>query len=527
MIKRVYFLAAALTVATVLLTAGIISSHSTKDSNIVSAKYYGIPLFKEGFETSDSPLPLNVFFIPDKDYDGISDNDDTNSDSNVFKGTFKGMFHLENSCYTMDFSTFLGDETQYDPNLASASLVFSNTMYSNNGFSYTYPDNKTICDITELMSYHGFSDIQNIKLCTQYTDNDLTEICLGFRDIRNEEKSVRVIAVIIRGTAGYKKEWSSNFDMGNPDSWDSPHHKGFKITTDRVKAVIDDYVNNLSIPSPEPVFWVSGHSRGAAISNLLSSYLINDGHRVFSYTFASPLVTEDENAGNPKYSSIFNITGKSDVVTRIPFDKWNFSRYGETIEFSANEHGIKEDWMARTGEKAYNGLNEKLIEIMINETVKSVASDRKQYYAYSGKQIFSEKQYSTLSDTALGLCKITPKKAPFSSKTEYELEPSLGFVFQLIADYLGEYDTNINGNLLNIDKEERKASAAILKEFVNTKYAFTVVLILGSTIFNGLPSIVKDFGGIESGDEIFKDSHDTAIYMAALDNHPLLSSKTI
>jgi len=86
------------------------------------------------------------------------------------------------------------------------------------------------------------------------------------------------------------------------------------------------------------IFLVTGHSRGAAVANLLSVMLNDDPNinksRVFSYNFASPCVIkrntkETENG----YENIFYINNLDDnLINYIPPDG-NWMRYGKDILF--------------------------------------------------------------------------------------------------------------------------------------------------------------------------------------------------
>ena len=173
---------------------------------------------------------------------------------------------------------------------------------------------------------------------------DISEIAIGFRPVRNETLQTLVIAVIIRGTNGTIEEWSSNMDIGDtrtfsqyPEWTNSAHHMGFDITSNRIMDAIAEYVEN-DIPSMyngcSRTYWVTGHSRGGALANLVAAKLIDDNEKVFAYTFAAPATIESSN-GAPhaaKYDSIFNIVNEDDFIPLFPLKQWGFTLYGRTTD---------------------------------------------------------------------------------------------------------------------------------------------------------------------------------------------------
>ena len=52
-----------------------------------------------------------------------------------------------------------------------------------------------------------------------------------------------------------------------------------------MKPALDD------APEASLAYWITGHSRGAAVGNLMASYLIDEGSEVYAYTFAAPFNT--------------------------------------------------------------------------------------------------------------------------------------------------------------------------------------------------------------------------------------------
>ena len=136
----------------------------------------------------------------------------------------------------------------------------------------------------------------------------------------------RVFAVICRGTVE-GAEWASNFTIGS-----GLRHYGFdqaaKGVSEAFRAYFENHYNGKEI---EYKIWVTGHSRGAAVANLLAGYYFPQlgfpDSRVYGYTFACPLVSK----GNlQKRNNVFNYNLGGDLVPRVPFIDWEYKRYGRT-----------------------------------------------------------------------------------------------------------------------------------------------------------------------------------------------------
>ena len=142
-----------------------------------------------------------------------------------------------------------------------------------------------------------------------------------------------VIMVVIRGTHG--DEWHSNFYVGT-----GIIHYGFNRATERVLAELNTYMNDLAsrrLSNPNTnIIFITGHSRGAAVANLLAADLnrvqsLVHPNNLFTYTFATPNTTR-----NPvEYRNIFNFVNAEDFVTFVPLtlSGWGFWKHGRTYAF--------------------------------------------------------------------------------------------------------------------------------------------------------------------------------------------------
>lgn len=447
---------------------------------------------------------------PDTDYDGVNDKDDANPKSAEFSGSLFGEHKADSVSYELDFRDFFVSNKTYNKELAAASLVFANTIYSSGGFKYS-SDGKTISDIEEMMQYHGFGFTDSYDLNDYYYDDDVSEIALGLKKVEYNGQSKQVVVAVVRGTNSSTKEWSSNFDMGDPDTWDETYHRGFYITEERLKEHIDQYVEDLmysgEIESDEITYWVTGHSRGAAIANILAARLIDEGNEVYAYTFATPATSAGGTADYYKYSSIFNFANTSDVVSYVPLEQWGFERFGVTLSSNIKEMSLTDEWCEQTGRGHYAALDAKLIRILLNRIYTGCSRTWSEVYEFSGKQKISYEQYGYLSARAKKYCVFETDYTIFGKEDGYKMYPSLAFVMQVIAEALAQDD-------------EEETDIKILTELINTKYGAAVVLFLYQVLDSHLTTVGSSFTFMIKDDaslfDLFTDTHAPATYYVLL-----------
>lgn len=406
----------------------------------------------------------------DTDFDGAKDSVDYDRLDNTSTGKINGNGDrdIKDAEYTLDLRDFFKSPDQYNPALSTTSLILSNAVYSGgNGFKYDASGGNVHAD--DMLVYHGFNKVESHDLKKTYKDDYLTAFDLGYREVTYNGKTKTIVAVVVRGTDDSVEEWSNNFDMGNPDdgknSWTSKYHKGFYQTEERVRKLLDQYVDGLNLSS-DVTYWITGHSRGAAIANILSAKLIDDGNEVFAYTFATPSVIMDSSAENEKYDSIFNIINTSDVVPYLPLELWGFKRFGQNKTLTYNRELIKE-WMNQTSQYTYSYFSENTLNFIMKQLYDRCAESTREYYVCSGSQNISDEEYSMLSSRARRYFEIS-EGVWFGAHVGYILEPSAAGVFQILAESLGG--------------ENRKE---LICEFWNSRFGIVFFLAFGSAVFEG------------------------------------------
>lgn len=413
----------------------------------------------------------------DSDYDGIPDDKDEKKLSGKFSGKMISYYDVKDATYTFDYRQFFDTSTSFDDSISTSSLIFANAIYDEMGFSYKEGNSGEITSIEDLLKLHGFENVKDYKLDSDYSDDDISEIGIGYHNVEYKGEKISVLAVVIRGTNGTIEEWSSNVDLGDPEVWSSDRHKGFDTTTQRIMKYVKKYVQeqNAKMES-KVVYWVTGHSRGAAIANLLSADLIDSGNTVFAYTYASPGTTVSASKNDTRYSSIFNLKNESDIVTCVPLPQWDFGTYGKNITMDVATSGIEAEWCEQTGRSKYNAFSKSLLEVLTNRLYKNCASTWSEAYDYAGDQNIDDDQYNMISERAKRYCKLEERKSLILKKHKgYKLYPSTIFMFQLGMEIYAGSD------------QEKKNALDLLPEFINSKFAWAIVLLLGEAVWDGLP----------------------------------------
>jgi len=190
----------------------------------------------------------------------------------------------------------------------------------------------------------------------------------------NGEKHTAVL-VLLRGTNG--NEWYSNFDSGTGGI-----HESFLAATKFVYGYLDDFLKKNNLLNNENVeLIITGHSRGAAVANLLAWYiectqytsiggggnLINGNFKesypletnMFTYTFATPNVAtktqinkRSETGRGKSINNIFNFVNPEDFVTKCLPAPWSYGRYGVTLTLPSSTNESKKSYTTY-----YNGMN--------------------------------------------------------------------------------------------------------------------------------------------------------------------------
>ena len=242
----------------------------------------------------------------------------------------------------MDVKTFAGDSIRVCDNSFSMALPDGVTpdrklpgwFASSSSSPNTDLRNKSaaLCDVSYYNESHAMDEVKKYGFMDltayHYTSGEHTcGVIFGWQNITDSEgKPKRLVLVLCRGTDS-SPEWKSNFVIGT-----GTFHYGFQQAAKEVyRELTEEYLSGMyeNGLSPEDfIIWTTGHSRGAAVSNLLAGHYLPKcftASQVYCYTFATPNVVR---SGNIARSNIHNYILGGDVVARVPLNAWGFGRYG-------------------------------------------------------------------------------------------------------------------------------------------------------------------------------------------------------
>ena len=192
-------------------------------------------------------------------------------------------------------------------------------------------------NVSAFMEKLGLSDIQVNPDYKEKMKTDSMGVAVGKKELKSGDESFTLLAVALR-SGNYEKEWGGNFNVGADGL-----HKGFETACDHAAGFLAKYIADQGISGRVKV-WVSGHSRGGAVANLLGHFLsekaasaFKEGGAdvtitpddVYAYTFGTPNTTPDS-ASSAK--GIFNYLSSDDPFTLLPLASWGFTKYGKTID---------------------------------------------------------------------------------------------------------------------------------------------------------------------------------------------------
>ena len=218
-----------------------------------------------------------------------------------------------NSGFLYSDDMMLTNANDLSTDIAKMAMGLANVAYSEKAVKQCLSDME--------YSLLGGDTYNYTKNTYTYTNNDYVDYSIGYK----QYKGYNIYLVVIKGT-GTNYDWFSNFNLGKGD-----YHQGFKLAADGVLNTI-----NNKVKTSNNIFLVTGHSRGAAVANIVAAELTADGSlassdHIFGYTYACPAV---KIGADTSYKNIRNYNNPGDAVPELPLEAWGYERYGETINLS-------------------------------------------------------------------------------------------------------------------------------------------------------------------------------------------------
>lgn len=236
-----------------------------------------------------------------------------------------------------------------------------------------YGDNVEEADrnILAMLTAMGFADVEANGYYRADTLPNSMGVAVGQRAIVAEGETYTLLVVAPR-SGGYKREWVGNTTVGTGDI-----HQGFKEARDEVLRFVKAYVQKHGIEGKLKL-WVAGHSRGAAVSNLVAGFFAAGGaaylgdsvsvtpQDVYCYANATPATIKDgakasevlsvggarggayqkdtpgeaftssaqgtvDLSDTSVYGGIRNYISAVDAVPLLPPSTWGFARFGTDL----------------------------------------------------------------------------------------------------------------------------------------------------------------------------------------------------
>ncbi|MBD5545678.1 MAG: leucine-rich repeat protein [Lachnospiraceae bacterium] len=297
----------------------------TQDGNVWTWGWNSAGQLGNG-SNQDSNVPLNVFNI----YSGICDG--------------KEYGKLDRKLYEFDY-----DVNTYSRELAETSALYAMLAYDEHRVSgegqYYVAENGRRNEPFLLEAQLQKDGFENIKPSSTYRDAIEHNCSYTFasRQIYYKGEKKNQIVIDVRGTDGV--EWEGNMKLTGTvysDKYKDTHYS-FNMAKNLVLLDLQVYMGTLQakgIKTDDSVIWVTGHSRGGVIANLLAAELTDMSNTrrnigdVFGYTFATVNATTLYN--KKPYGNIFNHCFLDDFVPNVPLASWGYGNYGKTLVASAD-----------------------------------------------------------------------------------------------------------------------------------------------------------------------------------------------
>ncbi|MBQ7346134.1 MAG: VWA domain-containing protein [Oscillospiraceae bacterium] len=428
--------------------------------------------------------------LTDSDYDGRDDALDASPLDSSYQGTSTSSYATSTVSGYMDYRWFFGDQTVYNSELCRLSILLAGSIYDGSALALqdATGDNATKgTTLPMILEYFGMEGARTVFLGDLYSDEHLSEVGLGFRDVTVGGVTKTVVNVTVRGTNATIEEWSSNCDIGDislhteGDDWSNTlNHKGFDIAATRIMAVVESYIQEQGLSEDSLVYWVTGHSRGAAIANIIGAAYEKAGKTAFTYTFATPNCTLDPEAHS--YTSIFNLINEDDFVPCMPMEAWGYTTFGRSTTTQSIREMYEKEWESFTGIGDYNSdaNNMQACVDAIAAILPAGTDPRVEAFRYTCachgdgsddtititnngmSEDSREKAIAKIPENALPVCIITRYEGGWISGWNFDVCQTPSYLMQLLAAFMGgKIDTYRFVMELDIAKRYENAKTAI------------------------------------------------------------------
>ena len=183
----------------------------------------------------------------------------------------------------------------------------------------------------DIKSFYSQAEFDNVEthFVSVKTENTVS---YAFAHIKIE--NFDLVSLVVSGH-NYGLEWANNALVGLTGD-----HEGFSLRANDIYNSLKTYLASYE----NYKLWISGYSRGGAISNVLSHYILSreeisiTKENMFVYTFECPKGLLEENA--PKYENVFNVLYSGDFVTYVSPSEFGFARCGIDVDLYTSSNDL-------------------------------------------------------------------------------------------------------------------------------------------------------------------------------------------
>lgn len=296
--------------------------------------------------------------VIDSQYDNLQGTEKKTIDISLNKIDRNG-----NVTTTFDPKWLTGPTNTYNHELAQFNMALASVAYcEDEGDEYKTLRNKNYYDALTALGFRVDGGEYCLKLAlddkgrpTKKEDPQTIHYYLASNKYKIVDKEMDVVILTLRGTKG--NEWYDNFDIdlhnvGEDKGKNCRVHDGFNNGASAVKKALKEYIRVNNLTSNTKII-ITGHSRGAAVTNLLAAQLGEEENMfkgregnqhkadVFAYAYACPNTVSNAERLKKDYNNIFNFVNPQDFVTKVVPSVWRFGRYGTTYVFPSSICGFE------------------------------------------------------------------------------------------------------------------------------------------------------------------------------------------
>ena len=328
------------------------------------------------------PFSNYVYASDTEETDGeyVTEGDYNFTSSEKFNRQYSDHFIYRDDCFMR--SSFLG--CQHLMELSSQAAISSTSWYGEYEDQYEKDPTENYHNVVNMLNDMGFQNVSTNKYYTLEKLENSCGVAVGQKEIEAGGDTYTLLAIIPR-CGSYKQEWVGNFNVGEGDI-----HIGFQMARDEVLRYVKQYISENGISGKLKV-WIAGHSRGAAIANMIGGFFAGGGieyfgnsvsitpEDVYCYTFETPKTIKegadkkntlsvggvrdgypDDTPGaaytysgsgtidpeGEEYGGIKNFIFEGDLIAELPPAVWGFEYYGTSYSVEDDGNISTDDMLA-------------------------------------------------------------------------------------------------------------------------------------------------------------------------------------